>query len=228
MANLLAKNGKIIGGVPQYNEWKYLGQTVGNAEIEIPAEAEEVICISGFSASWMDFHFLTTMDDINVVRKGYYDSGSNNDVFLFRWTKSTRKASVPSFKAAGTDYTASCITKWYINKPGGVPQGDEYYSTSERKIGKWTDGKDLYETVVDFGALPNNTTKTVAHGISNIAEVTECVTMCTRNDGNVFRPFESFTTVKYYTTKSEVIVITTENLSVYDKSRVILRYTKTT
>lgn len=101
------------------------------------------------------------------------------------------------------------------------------YSTSERKIGKWTDGRDLYEKVVDFGALPNNTSKSVAHNISNIYEITKCETMCVRNDGNVFRPYESFATVKYYISKSEVIVITTENLSVYDKSHVTLHYTKT-
>jgi hypothetical protein len=99
---------------PEYiNGWKYLNQTIGNAEIEIPAEAEEVCCISGFSVTWMDFHFLTMMDDINVVRKGYFISGTNNDIFLFRWIKATRKANMVSFIAGGTDYTASCITKWY-------------------------------------------------------------------------------------------------------------------
>ena len=95
-------------------KWRYLGQTIGNAEITIPAEAEEVICISGFSSTYMDFHFLTMMDDINVARKGYYASGTNNDVFLFRWMKATRKANMVSFNAAGTDYTASTITKWYV------------------------------------------------------------------------------------------------------------------
>jgi hypothetical protein len=193
MANLLAKNGKIIGGVPQYNEWEYLGQTVGSAEIEIPAEAEEVCCISGFSTTWMDFHFLTTMDDINVARKGFYLSGTNNDVYLFRWTKATRKASLVTYTFAGTDYTSSCTTKWYINKPGGMPQ-DGYinYSTSERIVGTWVDGKPLYQkTIVDTTNDTVNVTKYISIG----ASIDTCVS-CNGvflNTNNVFNPLPYFT-----------------------------------
>lgn len=44
------------------------------------------------------------------------------------------------------------------------------YSTTEQNTGvKWIDGKDIYRKVIELGALPNNTTKTVAHGITNIS-----------------------------------------------------------
>ena len=42
------------------------------------------------------------------------------------------------------------------------------YSTSERLIGTWIDGSDLYEKTIDFGALPNTTTKNVSSGLNNI------------------------------------------------------------
>lgn len=42
------------------------------------------------------------------------------------------------------------------------------YDTDEHVIGKWIDGSDVYEKVVDLGALPNNTTKNIAHGITNL------------------------------------------------------------
>ena len=42
------------------------------------------------------------------------------------------------------------------------------YSTEEREIGVWTDGRPLYEKTVDFGALPNSTTKTVSYNISDL------------------------------------------------------------
>ena len=42
------------------------------------------------------------------------------------------------------------------------------YSTVEARIGTWIDGKPLYQKTVDCGALPNETTKSVPHGISNI------------------------------------------------------------
>jgi hypothetical protein len=42
------------------------------------------------------------------------------------------------------------------------------YSTEEVNTGKkWIDGKPIYRKIVDIGALPNATTKTVAHNISN-------------------------------------------------------------
>ena len=44
------------------------------------------------------------------------------------------------------------------------------YSTSEVNTGfKWIDGSDIYKKTVDIGTLPNNTTKNVAHGISNLS-----------------------------------------------------------
>lgn len=44
----------------------------------------------------------------------------------------------------------------------------DLYSTDEKMIGRWIDGKPLYQKTVDCGALPNNATKTVNHGITNI------------------------------------------------------------
>ena len=37
----------------------------------------------------------------------------------------------------------------------------DYYSTDEKVIGRWTDGKPLYQKTISCGTLPNNTTKTV-------------------------------------------------------------------
>ena len=45
----------------------------------------------------------------------------------------------------------------------------QIYSEEERVVGTWTDGKPLYEKTVNFGSLPNNTTKTVSSGLSNIS-----------------------------------------------------------
>lgn len=46
------------------------------------------------------------------------------------------------------------------------------YSASEIDTGyTWVDGKHIYKKTVNFGALPNNTTKAVAHNISNLDQV---------------------------------------------------------
>ena len=42
------------------------------------------------------------------------------------------------------------------------------YSTEEKVIGKWIDGKPLYQKTINLGNLPNKATKTVNHEIENI------------------------------------------------------------
>lgn len=54
--------------------------------------------------------------------------------------------------------------------PSGGSSGCNY-SFSEQVVGTWTNGKPLYQITVDFGALPNNSKKTVNHGITNIDEI---------------------------------------------------------
>lgn len=49
----------------------------------------------------------------------------------------------------------------------------ETMSTSERVVGKWIDGRDIYEKVLDLGDLPTSTTspnnsKEVSHNISDV------------------------------------------------------------
>lgn len=45
------------------------------------------------------------------------------------------------------------------------------YSTEEKEIGVWKDGKPLYQKTVDCGTLPNASGIQVAHNISNLADV---------------------------------------------------------
>lgn len=49
--------------------------------------------------------------------------------------------------------------------------GLETYSTSEQRIGTWIDGKPVYRKVINFGALPNASTKSVSHNISNLGTI---------------------------------------------------------
>lgn len=45
------------------------------------------------------------------------------------------------------------------------------YSTTEARDGTFIDGSPIYKKTVDLGTMPNNGTKTVAHGISNLKDV---------------------------------------------------------
>lgn len=45
------------------------------------------------------------------------------------------------------------------------------YSIDEKIIGNWIDGNLLYQKTVYIDSLPNNSTKNIAHGISNISSI---------------------------------------------------------
>ena len=50
--------------------------------------------------------------------------------------------------------------------------GDGNYSTSETNTGfTWVDGSPIYKKTINFGTLPNATSKTVAHNITNLKRV---------------------------------------------------------
>lgn len=46
------------------------------------------------------------------------------------------------------------------------------YSTTEQLTGDvWIDGKPIYRKTINTGAMPNNTSKNVAHGITGISAI---------------------------------------------------------
>ena len=45
------------------------------------------------------------------------------------------------------------------------------YSEDEHKIGVWINNKPLYQKTIELGTMPNNTTKEVAHNISNLEKI---------------------------------------------------------
>lgn len=70
----------------------------------------------------------------------------------------------------------------YVAVYGGDPIILDY-STTEINTGvKWVDGTAIYKKTVNFGALPNATTKTVAHGISNLSQLVD-IRAIARNTG---------------------------------------------
>lgn len=112
-----------------------------------------------------------------------------------------------------------------------VGGGSHSYSTTEQEVGTWIDGSPVYEKVVDLGALPNNTTKNVAHGISNLGRVIQAE--LTADNGS------NWITIPYATTNNTDLKyqlgfwITDTNIAIkseWDRSTfsgyAILRYTK--
>lgn len=79
------------------------------------------------------------------------------------------------------------IEEKFVNVPS--PASSITYSTTEQLIGKWIDNSNLYEKTVDLGALPNASSKTVSHGISNLNKVISMSGICNnRNNAGYARP----------------------------------------
>ena len=112
----------------------------------------------------------------------------------------------------------------------GVPT--VHYSNTEQVVGTAEDGRPLYQITVDTGTLPNNTTKNVAHGISDLDYI-EHFWGSAKNPNNGVRiplPYVYGNTrcLQVYADSTNIKLISTENMSGYTTSRVTLQYTKTT
>ena len=107
------------------------------------------------------------------------------------------------------------------------------YSTEEVNTGKkWIDGKPIYRKVVDFGALPNASEKTVNHNISNIATVTKIAGHTT--NGISFYPLPYLNTdsavssIMVYMTTTIIAVRTGSDRTAFTNTKFTVEYTKTT
>ena len=109
-----------------------------------------------------------------------------------------------------------------------------HYSTTEHIIGTWIDGKPLYEKTVSFGALPNNTSKYVPHGVQNADFI------------NIVNAFASYANGYYHTQipitslydaangasiviiGDDILIQTRTDMSGYSTCYITIQYTKTT
>ena len=150
--------------------------------------------------------------------------GNTNSVEL---TYAEYQALTPEQQLDGTEY--------FITDING--DGQQFqpicYSETEREIGVWVDGKPLYEKTIEFGALPKNTTKVVAHNISNVDHIW-IYEGWAENNVNGFTNMLSLATnslsSQWYfgVTPTEIQCWTGSDRSNYDTCYVILHYTKTT
>lgn len=105
------------------------------------------------------------------------------------------------------------------------------YSTEEHPTGKkWIDGKPIYRKVVNFGALPNTTTKSVAYNITNKDKFISIEGIATDGTNTMPIPRPSSSTnniLDVYCDTVNVVAKCTGNLSDYS-AYITLEYTKTT
>lgn len=116
---------------------------------------------------------------------------------------------------------------------GGGGSSDIEYSTEEKKIGKWIDGSDLYQKTISFGALPNNTSKSVNHGIENLNLIVEFSALAKRPSPFNIIPlpsshYQSASAQQEISFNATAITVRNGNdSSAYSDVYITLQYTKT-
>lgn len=112
--------------------------------------------------------------------------------------------------------------------------GDENdYSTTEKLVGKWIDGSDLFQKTIVFGYLPNNNVKAVAHNINNLGFVVDARGTAYNGSGG-YRSIPILYNTTYASYNTAFLVTTTDiqletnnDMSAF-YAYVTIQYTKTT
>ena len=116
--------------------------------------------------------------------------------------------------------------KWLFQNATG---GFHVWTTTEKVIGEWVNGKPVYEITINAGAMPNNQTK-IVQAPANVELVIDFSGFCTDGNGNV-RPLPmaggGTNDVRLDLTAGDVRVVTFADWSAYD-AWIVIRYTKST
>lgn len=107
------------------------------------------------------------------------------------------------------------------------------YSTEEQVVGKWYDGRNVYEKIIDITQLPNNNIVSYPTNISNIDIVVE-IKGISKGNGNSFVPIPLSNPdpneniyINYQKNTNSIRIYTKLNYS-SEGAYVTIRYTKTT
>lgn len=108
---------------------------------------------------------------------------------------------------------------------------DTDYSTTEKDTGfTWVDGKTIYKKTVNFGSLPNATSKTVAHNITNLYRVVKVECIAYNSGSAINTPIPLVSAVGNNSTMdinaTNIVMSAGVDRSAFDECYVTLYYTK--
>ena len=168
-----------------------------------------------------DLQTENTENLVAAINEAAQSGGGGSAVDILD-TKEEIEANTESGKAAGAQAVKAMF---------GELNDNFTYSTDEQAIGTWIDGKPLYRVVFPFGALPNNTRKTVNSPVSNIDKVISLDGFISTVDG-AYYPLPYVNTgsagsIGFWYQNNAVTAEAGANRSNCD-AVVIMKYTKTT
>lgn len=185
-----------------------------------------------FSSGWQSFANKADYPDYEYMSAGmlfassgvctHVDLAHNDSTYLELRPKASAGGRYLTYQYTKTTDVAGS-GNWNTD---GVPT--VHYSTTEKVIGTWIDGKPLYGKTVIFGAIPSNTTKEVDHNINDLKMTigfegtmmsgTVCETLPSGENSNF----------RIQTTPTKLKIITGASWSGWNDSYITIKYTKTT
>ena len=112
----------------------------------------------------------------------------------------------------------------------GIASRYHKYSTTEQIVGEWINGDPVYEKTIDFGTLPNNSTKSIPHGISNLGVTIDIQAVSYYSNYAIGLPYINMAAfqncIEIYLTPTDIAVRTIVDKTPYTSCYVVLRYTK--
>lgn len=105
--------------------------------------------------------------DSNFVTNADTNTNTNANTWITPATISLQSNDSPGTLKYTSRPTNTSVLYCIATKNMFMSEGSNY-STDEQVVGTWINGKPIYQKTIDFGYLPNNTVKTVAHNISNL------------------------------------------------------------
>ena len=188
-------------GVIMKNKINYTGASSGDGAVIYSEEEREVgvwtdgkplyqkaIILTGVNITGT-VGFATSLSNIDKIATiyGTIQENGSQSIYTLPWAglastgvyfnKSDNKV---YFKSSDTFSNATIYLNFQYTKTTDTPGSGiwtttgeyaHHYSTDEKVVGTWIDGKTLYEKTIDFGALPLTTTKTLAHNIANVDKI---------------------------------------------------------
>ena len=162
----------------------------------------------------------------------YYNTSTDYAQICMYQTKSNNNKYV--IVRSNTGITKMTVTfKYTKTTDSAISIGtDTDYSTTEKIVGTWIDGKPIWQKTIEYGTLPNSINKSVNHNISNIDKIINYNGIAYNSDGLTFHlPNTSSLNINYgietYVDKNIIYIACNSDRSGYNAIYTI-QYTKTT
>ena len=143
------------------------GATSGIAEIL----NKPTLATVATSGSYNDLSNRPTIPTVNNATLTIQQNGTSVATFTANSaTNATANIATPVITMTDTDpgEGSPLAANHYLAVYDTVPISDDYSTNEVATSRKWINGARVYKKTIDFGALPNNTAKTVDHAIQNL------------------------------------------------------------